>query len=527
MKWYEFLIVQLVVFFMMYLFMKRMTKDKSKSSAVITDDGTITQKLRKLRQKHLSLPLSETARPKSLSDIYGQDEAIAALRAAICGKNPQHVLIYGPPGVGKTCAARLLLEEAKNNPDSPFDESSKFIEVDATCVRFDERAIADPLLGCVHDPIYQGAGLLGSQGIPQPKPGAVTRAHCGILFLDEIGELHPMQMNKLLKVLEDRCVYLESSYYSKTNTNIPPYIHDIFRNGLPADFRLIGATTRSPEEIPPALRSRCIEIFFSPLSDTTLTEIGKRAAALVGKKADDDVLSLCASYSSSGRDCMNIMQLAGSLSASDSIKTSDIEWVASVCRYPQKYSFSFPKETKAGRAFGLGVANSIGVVFEIECVVRKNGSGKVTLNGIPDEEELEAGNRILHRKSLVLSSVENALCAVRSVFGIDADSYDIVFNIIGGIPIDGPSAGAAFCVAFMSALLRRPFRSRTAVTGEISANGDIHPVGGIREKVTAAKMCGAECICVPKGNEAEAYAVSPSIKAVADVKELLQGLVRQ
>ena len=44
-------------------------------------------------------------------------------------------------------------------------------------------------------------------------------------------------------------------------SNIPPYIKEIFENGLPADFRLIGATTRSPEEISPAIRSRCIEIF--------------------------------------------------------------------------------------------------------------------------------------------------------------------------------------------------------------------------------------------------------------------------
>ena len=84
------------------------------------------------------------------------------------------------------------------------------MEVDATCVRFDERAIADPLIGSVHDPIYQGAGQLGVQGVPQPKPGAVTKAHGGVLFLDEIGELHPVQMNKLLKVLEDRRVMLES-----------------------------------------------------------------------------------------------------------------------------------------------------------------------------------------------------------------------------------------------------------------------------------------------------------------------------
>ena len=164
--------------------------------------------------------------------------------------NPQHVIIYGPPGVGKTCAARLVLEEAKKNVRSPFRYNAKFIEMDATSVRFDERSIADPLIGSVHDPIYQGAGPLGVAGIPQPKPGAVTKAHGGVLFLDEIGELHPIQMNKLLKILEDRKVFLESAYYNSQDANIPQHIHEIFQNGLPADFRLVGATTRSPSEIP-------------------------------------------------------------------------------------------------------------------------------------------------------------------------------------------------------------------------------------------------------------------------------------
>ena len=131
--------------------------------------------------------LSERARPMRFEDIVGQEAGIRALMAALCGPNPQHVLIYGPPGVGKTCAARLVLEEAKKRPDSPFTEESKFVEMDATCVRFDERAIADPLLGSVHDPIYQGAGALGSRGVPQPKPGAVTRAHCGVLFSTRSG----------------------------------------------------------------------------------------------------------------------------------------------------------------------------------------------------------------------------------------------------------------------------------------------------------------------------------------------------
>ena len=65
-----------------------------------------------------------------------------------------------------------------------------------------------------------------------------------------LGSCIRSQMNKLLKVLEDRKVFLESAYYSSEDTNISQHIHDIFQNGLPADFRLVGATTRMPHELP-------------------------------------------------------------------------------------------------------------------------------------------------------------------------------------------------------------------------------------------------------------------------------------
>ena len=227
-------------------------------------------------------PLNEAVRPRSFAEIVGQEEGVRALKAVLCGENPQHVLIYGPPGVGKTCAARLALEAAKRSEGTPFREDAPFVEMDATCLRFDERAIADPLFGSVHDPIYQGAGPLGQSGVPQPKEGAVTRAHGGVLFLDEIGEMHPVQMNKLLKVLEDRMVRFDSAYYDPTDEATPAYIHDIFQNGLPADFRLIGATTRSPADIPPALRSRCMEIYFRPLEREELALVAENAARRAG-----------------------------------------------------------------------------------------------------------------------------------------------------------------------------------------------------------------------------------------------------
>lgn len=203
-------------------FWSMMRTQQTNRSVIERESRKELEKLKRMRAISLTEPLSERARPRDLGELIGQEEGLKALRAALCGPNPQHVIIYGPPGVGKTAAARIILEEAKKNPLSPFRPSAVFVEMDGATARFDDRGIADPLIGSVHDPIYQGAGALGVAGIPQPKPGAVTKAHGGILFIDEIGELHPIQMNKLLKVLEDRRVLLESAYYSSEDPNIPP-----------------------------------------------------------------------------------------------------------------------------------------------------------------------------------------------------------------------------------------------------------------------------------------------------------------
>jgi Lon-like ATP-dependent protease len=104
------------------------------------------EKIQSLRRISLAEPLSERTRPQRFEEIVGQEDGLKALRAALCCSNPQHVLVYGSPGVGKTAVARLVLEEAKKNPRSPFGPHAKFIELDATAARFDERGIADPML---------------------------------------------------------------------------------------------------------------------------------------------------------------------------------------------------------------------------------------------------------------------------------------------------------------------------------------------------------------------------------------------
>ena len=304
--------------------------------AATEDNKREAERLNRLRHISLTEPLTEAARPTEMDGIVGQEEGIRALKAALCGENPQHVIIYGPPGVGKTAAARLALEVAKKSPGTPFKKDAKFIEADATIMRYDERSIADPLIGSVHDPIYQGAGAYGDEGIPQPKEGAVSKAHGGVLFIDEIGELPSMQMNRLLKVLEDRCVYFESAYYSESSKKIPTYIHDIFQNGMPADFRLVGATTRQPSDIPEAIRSRCVEVYFAPLERQSIIQIINGAAERIHLPLEEGTAEYIADYASNGRDSVKILQTIANIVKLDgrySAALSDAQWVIKAGRY--------------------------------------------------------------------------------------------------------------------------------------------------------------------------------------------------
>jgi Lon-like ATP-dependent protease len=440
-----------------------------------------------------------------MQDIVGQVDGLRALKAALCSANPQHVIIYGPPGVGKTAAARVVLEEAKKNPTSPFLPDAKFTEIDATTARFDERGIADPLIGSVHDPIYQGAGAMGVAGIPQPKPGAVTKAHGGILFIDEIGELHPIQLNKLLKVLEDRKVFLESAYYNSEDANIPMYVHDVFQNGLPADFRLVGATTRSPQELPAALRSRCMEVYFRPLLASEIAQIATNAVKKIGFEPSPEAIEVVMRYATNGREAVNVIQLAAGLALSEKrseLLAADIEWVVNSSQIPPRPDRKVPAEPQVGFVNGLAVYGpNMGTLLEIEvsAIPVRTGKGTFTITGVVEEEELGGGSRTLRRKSMAKGSVENVLTVLRR-YGLRPHDYDLHINFPGGTPIDGPSAGIAMATAIASAIKGEPVDNKLAMTGEIGIHGNVKPVGGVLAKVEAAFQAGVQHVIIPREN---------------------------
>lgn len=505
---------------------------QSRKTVVIKEAEKETRKLKQMRNIKLTEPLSSLTRPSIMDDVVGQPEGIDILRSALCNYNPQHVIIYGPPGVGKTAAARLVLEEAKKNSLSPFDKEAKFVEIDATITRFDERNIADPLIGSVHDPIYQGAGSMGSAGIPQPKPGACTKAHGGILFIDEIGELHPTQMNKLLKVLEDRKVMLESAYYNENDKNIPAHIHDIFNNGLPADFRLVGATTRMPDELPPALRSRCMEVFFSPLDKGDIRIITLNAANKIKCELTPEALEDIIRYATNGREAVNMIQLAAGIaqvSKSQIINKALIEKVVNNGRFAPRPEVKPNKEPMIGTVNGLAVYGAnVGTLIEVEAasIPVTEGAGKWTVTGVIEEEQVGGNERKYTRKSMARGAVENVLTVLRSQFQLKIDDYDIHLNFPGGIPVDGPSAGISMATAIYSSVLGHAVDNMVAMTGEVSVHGKIKPVGGVISKVDAARKAGLKRVFIPAENWLDIFGDYQDIDIipVREVSEVLENV---
>ncbi|WP_125154205.1 Lon family ATP-dependent protease [Clostridium rectalis] len=482
------------------------------------------EQLEKLDSRKLTKSIQELLRPESFSEIVGQETAIKSLFSKLASPYPQHIILYGPPGVGKTTAARLVLEEAKRLRNTPFQEEAKFVEVDGTTLRWDPREITNPLLGSVHDPIYQGSKRdLAEIGVPEPKPGLVTEAHGGVLFIDEIGELDSILQNKLLKVLEDKRVEFSSSYYDPDDENTPKYIKYLFDKGAPADFILVGATTKEPQDINPALKSRCTEVYFQPLTPTDIELIVKKAADKLGIKLEDGIAKTISRYTIEGRKAVNILaEVYGYILYNKSkendkgivVELEDLENVIAINRLTP-YETVNAKDIKheVGHIYGLGVSGYIGSTIEIETAIfkaKEKGKGRVRFNDT-------AG-------SMAKDSVFNAASVIRRITDKDISDYDVHVNIIGGGRIDGPSAGAAITICIISALLNKPIRQDIAITGEISLRGKIKPVGGIFEKIYGARRKGIKLVLVPNDNSKEVPSGLSDIdvKSVKDIEELME-----
>ncbi len=454
--------------------------------------------LEKMERGGLQSSAFERLRPSSIKDVIGQEKALRALISKLSTPFPQHILLYGPPGVGKTTCARLALDIAKTSSGSVFREEAPFVEVDGTTLRWDPRESTNPLLGSVHDPIYQGARReLAEEGIPEPKLGLVSNAHGGILFIDEIGEMDSYLQNKLLKVMEDKRVFFESSYFDPADDRIPQYIKKIFAEGVPADFLLIGATTRDREDISPAFRSRCMEVYFEPLTPSQIQTIVVNSARKLGINIEDGVSETISQYCQDGRTANKLLLDAHGLTFHMSTASEHRIELQHVYEAIQNSRLSPSIVNRAGdgaevgRIFGIGLSGYLGSLIELEAVAfpAQAGAGSIHFNDT-------AG-------TMTKDSVTNAAAVFRRESGQNLYDYDIHINIVGGGKVDGPSAGAAIYLVINSAVFERPLRQDIAVTGEISIQGRVKPVGGIYQKIIGAKKAGIKKVLLPMDNQAD------------------------
>jgi ATP-dependent Lon protease len=343
----------------------------------------------------------------------------------------------------------------------------------------------------VEDPT-KAALMLAEEGIPEPKPGLVSEAHGGILFIDEIGEIDAALQNKLLKVLEDKRVTFESAYYDPHNERIPRYIKQMFEQGVPADFVLIGATTRGPEAINPALRSRCMEVYFEALKPEDIQKIVSLAAEKLDIRIQEGVKELISYYADDGRSANKILVEAYSIALNKEqaeVSTDEVYEAISNSRIVLSVENKASDHLEVGKIFGLGAYGYRGRLLEIEAVAfpaDAPGQGRVRFNET-------AG-------SMARDSVFNAASVIRGQFGESIYNYDLHINFIGGGKVDGPSAGAAIYLAILSAIKGIAIRQDIAVSGEISIRGRVKAVGGLHEKIQAARQAGVKKVLIPYDN---------------------------
>lgn len=172
---------------------------------------------------------------------------------------------------------------------------------------------------------------------------------------------------------------------------------------------------------------------------------------------------------------------------------------------PAKYYSEIAERTGGvGIATGLAWTRAGGEILFVEAT-KMHGKKSLTLTG-------QMGD-------VMQESAEAALSYIRSnakKFGIDGnfyDKYDIHIHIPeGAIPKDGPSAGITMSVALASLLTEKPVKPDVAMTGEITLRGKILPIGGVKEKVMAAKRAGIKEIILPEKNRSNLEEISDKVK---------------
>ncbi len=177
----------------------------------------------------------------------------------------------------------------------------------------------------------------------------------------------------------------------------------------------------------------------------------------------------------------------------------------------RKYNYGIAEEeNKIGQVTGLAWTSVGGELLTIEAVALPGKGRYLKTGSLGDvmQESIQAASTVVRSRSQML--------------GIPAgyhEKHDVHFHVPeGATPKDGPSAGVAMCTALVSVLTNIPVRADVAMTGEITLRGEVLPIGGLKEKLLAARRGGIKTVIIPKENERDLKEVPDNIKEHLNIR---------
>ncbi len=452
---------------------------------IFTEDNIDVQSARKVLEKdHYGL---EEVKERIL-------ELIAVKKLAPDAKS-QIICLVGPPGVGKTSVARSLAEAM----------GRKYVRIS---------------LGGVHDEAeIRGHRRTYIGSMPGRIITAIEQAGTSnpLILLDEIDKLGSDYKgdpsSALLEVLDGE----QNSTFTDHYIDVPFDLSKV----------LFITTANDPSQIPGPLfdRMEIIELYSYTAEDKF--SIAKKY--LIPKQVknfgmntkmirftDAAIRTIISDYTKEAgvrtldRTITKIIRkvavkFADGFDGKFTVSPSNLEELLGAAKYKTtKLDF----EEMIGAANGLAWTSVGGEMMQIEVAVLE-GSGKLELTGSLGD--------------VMKESAKAALSYIRSrcdKFGIDSDFYknkDIHIHVPeGAVPKDGPSAGVTMTTALVSALTETPVNKTVAMTGEITLRGKVLPIGGLREKSTAAFKNGMKTVLIPVGNKADLEKVNETVRNVIE-----------